>query len=77
MSKNKVSMKALDISAHNAYNVTVTAEYGEPVTLAVWTNEQGNGLWINDVQVEGTSQFHTNNHGVAAAMRRYFKQYPA
>jgi hypothetical protein len=58
--KNKVSMKADNNSgADNCYIVTITPPYGNMVTVTAWTNEQGNGLWINGKQIEGTSQFYT------------------
>ena len=76
--KNKVSMKADNNSgADNCYIVTITPPYGNMVTVTAWTNEQGNGLWIDGKQIKGTSQFYTNGRNVAAAMRRYFEKYPA
>jgi hypothetical protein len=73
--ETKISVKKSQYS-NDVYNVTVTTKlYGEPETktFSVETNGNGEGLWIDGRQVEGTSQF-SGGKNPAAAIRRYFQK---
>ena len=71
---NKVSVKvAIDIDACNAHYVIYINEYGETKEVTVATNRNGEGLWIDGRQIEGTGQFDLNVKDQAAKLRRYFR----
>lgn len=55
----------------NAYTVYVTNEFGDTQTLGVYTNADGDGLWIDHKQILGTGQFHAGKNA-AAAYRHFF-----
>ena len=72
----KVSVKqANDIDAANAYYVTLTDTLtGEVEEFTVHTNADGDGLWKNDQQIAGTSQFSLRGIAdKASKIRREFE----
>jgi hypothetical protein len=72
--KNTVSVKKFDIASPyaNAFTVTVANDY-ETVEYEVYTNEKGNGLWIDGKQSLGTTQFNAGKNP-AAKIRRLFQK---
>lgn len=75
----KVSVKNLQEYGKAGFAAIVTVdelnEHGHPrQPYEVNTNRSGNGLWINDKQATGTSQFSVRTKAAfRAAMYRWFK----
>ena len=68
---NKITVKK-DRGYDNKWNVTIDDGF-EAVTKTVNTNENGNGLWVDGTQVEGTAQFSVNGiKNSSAKIRNYF-----
>ena len=64
----KVEKTSADIrNTANHYRVTTANR-----SMLVYTNANGNGLWVNGQQVEGTCDFSAGKNP-AAKIRRYFK----
>lgn len=58
MSKIKITMRlARDVDHKNAFEVTVHHTEYASEGFTVWTNDDGDGLWIDGEQEYGTSQF--------------------
>lgn len=69
----KVSVHAsTTIDQPNAH--TVFIERGQlEESFVAWTNEKGNGLWLDGKQVVGTDQFSAGKNA-REAIRRYFQK---
>ncbi len=71
----KVSLKKLPALTTNTYRVTVTELLTDEIKVyTVRTNRDGEGLWINGIQVRGTCQFSAGKRP-DAAIRKYFTEY--
>lgn len=71
----KISVKvARKIDRPYAYLVTVRDDFGVD-TVTVYTDANGEGLWIDGGQVEGAAQFSLRGKkDPRRAIRRYFEQ---